>query len=199
MQPLNKGSLSKAKLREILLARRQQISFLERQTAANDAVAVLLKNNIFQKAQEIACYYPMKNEFDCLPIIKEIWRTKKNCYLPVITDIGNTKTSLEFILYQEDTILRPNRYNIPEPISDIQIKPENLDLVLLPLLGFDKQGNRLGMGAGYYDRTFDFFKQTKKPVLLGLAYESQCVSELPHDPWDVKLQGVMTEKNIFIF
>ncbi len=188
-------NFSKAKLRKILLSYRRQIPFPEREAAAKKAVALLLKINIFQRAQEIACYYPFHDEFDCLPMIKAIWRANKNCYLPIVTETQQ----LNFALYQNDTVLQPNRYQIPEPIHDKTITPDKLDLVLIPLLGFDKQGNRLGMGAGYYDRTFETHQHTQKPFLLGLGYEVQCISDIPKDEWDVTLDGVMTEKNCYFF
>lgn len=211
MSPLNRDNHLKAELREILLARRRQISFLDRQTAATKAAELLLTSEIFQNSQEIACYYPFNNEFDAEPMIKEIWQAKKNCYLPVISlaraktpGIANKRTGkspyhLNFVQYQEDTVLRPNRYNIPEPVNDNIIAPNKLDLILLPLLGFDLKGNRLGMGSGYYDRTLQGHKQGKKPVLLGVGYEAQCVSSITNDSWDVALDGVITEKQIIFF
>lgn len=188
-------SLSKAELRKILLSRRRQITLPERTAAAENAATILLENPIFQKAQEIACYYPFNNEFDCLPMIETIWQTKKNCYLPIVTEAQ----LLKFVLYQETTFLQPNRYNIPEPINDTQIPPEKLDLVLLPLLAFDAQGNRLGMGAGYYDRTFQALDKPGKPFLLGVGYEAQEVAEIPVDEWDIRLDGIITDKKILFF
>jgi len=186
--------LNKAKLRNLLQARRRQIAFVERQRASVSAALLLLNTDIFRQSQQIACYYPLNDEFDCLPIIQEVWRAKKNCYLPVLSP---DTQQLDFILYQEETVLKPNRYNIPEPMNNDFIATEKLDLVVLPLLGFDGQGNRLGMGAGYYDRTFQTLQKT--PFLLGLGYEEQSVSHIPHDPWDVRLNGVVTEKRIILF
>lgn len=193
-RPLTKDIISKAHLRSFLKVRRQQISLAERQKAAADAALLLLHTDIFRQSQQIACYYPFNNEFDCFPIIQEVWRANKNCYLPVLSLAK--LNHLDFILYQPDTVLKPNRYNIPEPISPISIKAEKLDLVLLPLLGFDEKGNRLGMGAGYYDRTFQI---KQKPLLFGLAYEEQYVSHIPCDTWDVPLNGVVTEKRIRLY
>lgn len=198
-------------MRDILTARRRQISFLDRQTAATRANELLLSSKIFQNSQEIACYYPFNNEFDCVPIIKGIWQAQKNCYLPVIAlarakmpGIASKRTGkapyhLSFVQYHENTVLRPNRYGIAEPINELTIPPDKLDLVLMPLVGFDMQGNRLGMGAGYYDRTFQGEKTAKKPFLLGLAFEMQCVAGITKDSWDIPLNGIITEKRIIIF
>ena len=160
---------------------------------AAQAAKILQSSLLFQQSQHIACYYPYKNEFDCLPIIQKIWQAKKNCYLPVLT-----QKTLGFAKYQENTELQLNRYNILEPSHKHFIVLENLDLVLLPLLGFDFQGNRLGMGAGFYDYTFQALRFMKKPFLLGLGYAVQHVSILPQDPWDVVLDGILTEKNLIL-
>jgi 5-formyltetrahydrofolate cyclo-ligase len=191
----NYRQLSKVTLRNLLKARRGEKSSAERQAAAANAALLFTNSDIFQQSQQIACYYPFSDEFDCLSIIQEIWRAKKNCYLPVLslTDSGY----LNFVLYNPETMLKPNRYQIPEPVHQDSIVIEKLDLVLVPLLGFDLQGNRLGMGAGYYDRTFQ--TKTAKPFLLGVAYEEQCVSHVPHDSWDVTLNGVITQKRIIYF
>ena len=82
------------------------------------------------------------------------------------------------------------------------IQPEKLELVLVPLVAFDKQGNRLGMGSGYYDSTFAFLQNQKrptKPYLLGLAYEWQCCDSTFTEAWDIKLDAVATENTIYVF
>ena len=80
------------------------------------------------------------------------------------------------------------------------IAARNLDLVIVPLLGFDQDCNRIGMGGGYYDRSFAFrrrFKHVKRPYLLGVAHEAQRVERIKAQPWDVSLDAVVTEKNLY--
>jgi len=190
-------AISKMELRRILLTRRHQISAVERQAAAAKAAALLLNTDIFKQSQHIACYYPFNNEFDCLPIITAIWQANKNCYLPIIS--SDDSAGLAFVCYQQNTLLQPNRFHIPEPASEDFFTAEKLDLVLLPLVGFDARGNRLGMGAGYYDRTFKTSKNIRQCFLLGLAYEAQEIFSIPHDEWDVSLNGVLTEKRMIFF
>jgi 5-formyltetrahydrofolate cyclo-ligase len=186
--------ISKLELRKTLLSKRRQVTATERQIAGQEAAKLFSATEIFQQSQHIACYYPLLNEFDCLPIIQEIWAAKKNCYLPVST----TDKKLDFLSYQENTKLQPNQYLIFEPVGMANISLDELDIVLLPLVGFDSQGNRLGMGGGYYDRTFEIMRNTnnQKCLLIGLAYEFQQVPALPEDPWDVALDGVLTEERI---
>lgn len=184
---------NKVELRRELLAKRKTIDATLRQQAAEQAAQLLVKTEIFQKSQHIGCYLAAANEFDCSSIIKKIWAAKKNCYLPVL--LSNGEQLLKFVQYHENTLLRPNRYKILEPVDEESIPLNKLDLVIAPLVGFDSEGHRLGMGGGYYDRTFT----TKTHCLMGLAYELQQVAELPQEPWDVMLDGIITEKEVVFF
>ena len=105
-------------------------------------------------AVHIAAYWPVKGEMDVRPVIEQARRYNKHVYLPVITG----DDTLMFAAYDADTPMRENRYRIAEPdvSEDRLVSPRDLDLVILPLVVFDSYGNRLGMGGGYYDRTFAF-------------------------------------------
>lgn len=152
---------------------------------------------IFQASQHIACYLPSDEEFDCIPLIEKIWQAEKNCYLPIITE----ENSLAFAHYRRNDVLSLNRYKILEPTHPDRFPAQDLDLVIVPLVAFDGQGNRLGMGAGFYDRTFSFRlnHSSKHPLLIGLGYQFQKVAEIKSDPWDVNLDGVLTEAEIVLF
>lgn len=154
----------------------------------------MFESEIFKSSQHIACYLAQKDEFDCSSIIDVILSVGKNCYIPILSSNENKK--LEFAPYQPGNTLRLNRYQILEPVAENFFPAEKLDIVILPLVGFDDAGNRLGRGAGYYDITFSFLltKSRGKPYMLGLGYENQRVSQIPHDAWDIKLNGVITEK-----
>lgn len=119
-----------------------------------------------------------------------IWRDKKRCYLPIL----QKDKTLKFVEYSEGGELKKNQYGIDEPIClDKQIVAVDLDLVIVPLLAYDAEGNRLGTGGGYYDRTFSFRREatSKKPLLLGLGYAEQQAEHLPADEWDIRLDGVI--------
>ena len=106
---------------------------------------------------------------------------------------------MQFARYLPGMPMRPNRFAIPEPaIARAQLLPaQSLDLILMPLVGFDRSGNRLGMGGGFYDRTLAFRHHRdgyRGPLLLGLAYQFQCLDGLQARHWDVPLDGILTEK-----
>ncbi len=133
-----------------------------------------------------------------LPLMQAIWQAKKCCYLPVL----QLDRTLQFARYEPEDVLRSNRFGILEPLPTADIlPPEALDLVLLPLVAFDKTGRRLGTGGGYYDRTFAFVREAvvTKPLLLGFAYAAQEAPSLPEEEWDVRLQGVVTEQQMMLF
>ncbi len=161
---------------------------------------MLVENPIFRECQHFGCYLAVDGEFDCAPIIEAIWSNQKNCYLPALSSVQ--ERLLEFLIYRRNDPLIANRYQILEPEKNTPAMPnKNLDIIFLPLVGFDLQGHRLGMGSGYYDKTFEFILKNpkEKPRLIGLAFADQQVEELPSDPWDVPISGVLTEKDFLIF
>jgi 5-formyltetrahydrofolate cyclo-ligase len=118
--------------------------------------------------------------------------------LPILTD----SNALRFVRYDENDELHLNKYSIPEPVNiSREIISTQLDMVITPLVAFDLNGYRLGAGGGYYDRTFEFLhnKNNKKPQIIGLAYSAQQAEIIPVDPWDILLNGVLTEKEFIVF
>lgn len=187
--------MSKTALRQAYRLARQHLSEQDRLTAAKSAASHFQIQDFFQHSQKIACYLPYQDEFDANPLIEAVWAAKKHCYVPVV----QAEKWLRFVRYDDGTALRKNQYGILEPIQQEQVvAPAELDVVVLPLLAFDRQGNRLGTGGGYYDRTFAFLRgeENPKPYLVGLAYAAQEVAEIEADPWDVPLSFVVTEKSV---
>lgn len=181
----------KISLRQQLKLKRRKLSPIERITAAKKLTDHCIHRSFFTQSQHIAAYFAYDNEIDPAAIIQHAWSLGKQVYLPILKD-----SALQFIEYTPSTQTIPNRYGIHEPASEIIFPAEKLDLVLLPLLGFDAAGNRLGSGKGYYDRTFAFLnKQPRpsKPLLIGLAYDFQQVDHLDAESWDVKLDEVITD------
>jgi 5-formyltetrahydrofolate cyclo-ligase len=181
----------KSELRRILRKQRQGLSADLRQQASHDIVQSILNLSIFQQSTQIALYFPFDNEVDITGLLAV---PEKQFYLPVITE----SLQLLFAHYAPGEMLKPNCFGINEPISKDYCPATALDLVCLPLVGFDVHGDRLGTGAGYYDRTFAFKQNLAlKPYLLGIAYECQKGTDLPRDEWDVKVWGVQTEIKLY--
>lgn len=138
----------------------------------------------------------MDSEADPGAILAPAWQRSKRVFLPVI--MAPFQNQLRFAPYIASTALRHNRYGIPEPAveRDRFVSGLGLDVVLVPLVGFDATGARLGMGGGFYDRSFAFRlhrTQWRKPLLIGVAFEAQRVSTLTRNAWDVPLDNVLTE------
>ncbi|MDT8283855.1 MAG: 5-formyltetrahydrofolate cyclo-ligase [Gammaproteobacteria bacterium] len=159
----------------------------------------IIRQKHYRNSQHIACYLANDGEIDPYLLIEHAWFAGKNVYLPILSPLKN---SLYFAPYEQDSHLKLNRFNIPEPTchpSDWR-KASQLDLLLLPLVAFDTRGNRIGMGGGFYDRTLAYLQHRRywrKPVLAGVAHEIQKVEQLKSQSWDIPLDYVITEKTIY--
>ena len=174
----------------------------EQVIAAARLAAHVARTSYYHASRKIACYLPINGEIDPCVLIERIWQTGKTCYLPLVP--RHAHRPLWFAPLEPDTPLTENRFGIPEPAVGARelVRARRLDLILLPLLGFDRKGNRLGMGSGFYDRTLAFLrdrKYWKKPHAVGLAHDFQRVDSFDVDPWDVPLTAVVTDKSIYSF
>ena len=154
---------------------------------------------LFRYSSHIACYLPNDGEIDLRPLIERAFDMGKRCYLPVLSPLYHNR--LWFAPYHRESRLIYNRFGIPEPAVNWNMMrvPWSLDLILMPLVAFDNDGNRLGMGGGFYDRTLAYLTRRhhwQKPRLLGTAYDFQRVTGLPHEAWDIPLHGIATESGI---
>ena len=188
-------------LRQQIRQQRRALSDSEREQAAFLLCERIAASRIYQHSKHIAFYLPNDGEMDLTLLIQDAWQQGKKCYLPVLAE-PNTQR-LWFIPYTPESKLKPNRFGIPEPVhSHTQRirKTLSLDLIIMPLVAFDKKGNRVGMGGGFYDRTLAFLRQRQywhKPNLLGVAYEFQKQQQLKRNPWDIPLQSVATEQHFY--
>jgi 5-formyltetrahydrofolate cyclo-ligase len=148
----------------------------------------LLKTPIYQQSQHIACYWPVSGEIELHFLIKNAWAQGKTCYLPVLNH-----QQLNFVHYTPTSVMRPNRFGIPEPVTGRVMQPQNVDLVLMPLVAFDKRNHRIGMGGGYYDKTFASASSYRDVYLMGVAHRCQQVGLIRPEPWDVILDQVLTD------
>ena len=181
------ANLSKAQLRSTLRQRRQALSAEQQHLAAQALADVITSLPNWHTAQHIALYLAADGEIDAAAL-GELGRAQhKQLFLPVI-DTGST---LSFAAWLPGSPLSTNRFGIPEPPAQATRCPtEDLDIVFLPLVGWDLQGGRLGMGGGFYDRTL---AGIAGPLRVGLAHANQQVDCIPREAWDIPLDFIATD------
>ncbi len=185
-------------LRRTLRERRRLFGGTDREVADRELQRRIISLPQFHRARYLAGYLACGGEYDPAAVLRAAWAAGKMVYLPVLT--GRAQPML-FALYEPASVLRPNWLGIPEPVvgPESMCQPAELDLVLTPLVGFDAACGRLGMGGGYYDRSFAFLNggSRGRPWLLGVAYEVQKLTSLIQQPWDVGLDAVATERSLY--
>ena len=184
-------------LRSSLREKRQELSPGQQKTAAASLFDILENQDFFRVAQRIAFYQVADGEIDPRMLLDLALSEGKSCFLPIIQQ--DNPEFVSFAPYDANTELVPNKWGIAEPSTSEVISPTNFDVVFVPLVGFSKDCFRLGMGKGFYDRTFSFkiFNRPSSPMLVGLAHESQLVDSFPVESWDVRLDSVATERHIY--
>ncbi|ESR01011.1 MULTISPECIES: 5-formyltetrahydrofolate cyclo-ligase [Stutzerimonas stutzeri subgroup] len=189
--------LSRPALRRKLRHARRQLTPAQQRLAARRLYRQLAQHPRFRRARHIALYLPNDGEIDPRLLLQAAQRRGKATYLPVLNPWPRTRMVFQRIEPGEQ--LRRNRFGILEPVirTARQRRVWALDLLLMPLVGFDGKGGRLGMGGGFYDRSLAYRamrKKSHKPTLLGLAHECQRVDRLPLESWDVALQATVTDQ-----
>ena len=184
-----------ARLRQQFRQRRQALSPSQQEDAARQLRSRFTRLSCFRRSQCIALYSASDGEIDLQPLLRAAWRAGKQTFLPVITGVG----LMEFRRYCDGDSLVQNRYGIAEPGPGGEVlAAQELDLIITPLVAFDRGGGRLGMGGGYYDRALEQSSSgANNPLLIGVAHSFQELEEVPTDAWDRRLQGVVTERAYF--
>ncbi len=184
-------------LRARMIARREALTDAQLAQAAQAVAELTESTPEYRQATHIAAYWPVRGEADARPLLEHARAQGKRTYLPIVRGDGN----LLFASYEPDTPMANNRLGIPEPqvATERMASPRDLDLVLLPLTVFDDCGNRLGMGGGFYDRSFAFLKDERghhRPVLAGVGHEFQHTERLTAYDWDVPAHLVITDARV---
>lgn len=187
---------TRAELRRRIRQQRSKLTAAQQTEAAQQLVDLLLPELLKRQVQHIALYLSNDGELNTLPLIQALWQHNILVALPVLHPFS--PGHLLFLHYHPDSPMTTNRYGIAEPRLDIsQLVPlHKLDLILTPLVAFDKQGNRLGMGGGFYDRTLAC---SNAPAAMGIAHECQKVSALPVESWDIPLPEIATPDALYQF
>ena len=177
---------------------RNRLSKEEQAAAAASLSSLITAQDFYQSATKIAFYLAIDGEIDPQPLLSQALAEGKTCFLPIAGQ--HDEQLLSFAPYDSATELMENQWGIAEPHAPaIAVSPTGFDLVLVPLVAFDRKCYRLGMGKGFYDRTFSFkiFNRSSQPLLIGLAHECQLAEGLPNENWDVSLDAVVTAEKIY--
>jgi len=187
-------------IRKTICHQRKQLSKAQLDAYANKIGRRVITNALYLRSKKIAIYLSCQGEVATSEIIKNAWKLKKEIYLPVL--FACKQHPLLFAKFTPDTRLHANKFKMLEPKISPQylLKPKQLDLVITPLVAFDIQCQRIGMGGGYYDRSFSFLTNRlhrSRPYLLGLAYEFQKTEIIASNVWDVDLDFVISDKALY--
>ena len=177
-------------LRQQIRKTRANLTALQQQQAEDSITQQALTLIEARNAQHIALYVSFDGEISTEKLIKTLWAQDKHVYLPVLHPFN--PNHLLFLRYLPDTPMLKNKFGIWEPKLNVQnvLPLDELDILFTPLVAFDKQGNRLGMGGGFYDRTLQHWQ--KSPFIpVGLAHQCQQVEQLPTEAWDVPLYRIL--------
>jgi 5-formyltetrahydrofolate cyclo-ligase len=184
--------LSKPELRQMFLHRRALIPPGARKDSAVKVCDLFLKNVSVPEGAVVAGYWPIRDELDDMPILRELLRRDRRCALPHVAEAA---LPLEFHAWNEATPMTEGKYGIMEPADSLVVVP---DIILVPMLAFDSRGCRLGYGAGFYDRTLAGIRKTGAVFSIGLAYETQRYGELPADETDMMLDMIISDQDVYI-
>ncbi len=187
---------SRTELRERCRAARAALAASVRADASRMIARHIAESASYRAARRVAIYWPISDEVDLRGLLAGPLAAGREFYLPRMLPAR----AMEFLPLGEPAELQPNDWGIPEPMPEHggPLDAQALDLVCVPLLGFDRAGNRLGQGGGFYDRAFEFVRERHPatPVLVGVAFACQELPALEAAAWDVPLAAVATEHGL---
>ena len=194
-------SLEKLELRCSLRQARKSLNTAEQHSAAQALKERFCKTSLFQRSTSLAAYSVFDGEIDPYPIVSEAWRLGKSCYLPVI-QCNDKGEFMAFYPWYEDDALMVNRFGIFEPMIKNESKlvlAQEVELIIIPMVGFDLRGNRLGMGGGFYDKALANNASSLEcyPIRVAVAHDFQKINHLPVNATDQPVHMVVTDKAIY--
>lgn len=183
--PGNRLKQDKKRVRELLAQKRRLLSKEDIAEQSSKVVAAVEQMPSFQSAKTVLIYYPTHNEVDLLSLIKR-YKKEKTFLFPVVH-----RKTMTACPYEGNAKMHRGKFNIPEPTTEPYVG--GIDLILVPGVGFDNSGNRLGRGGGYYDKFIT--RVGRKTLLVGVGYDFQLVDKVPANRWDKRLDYVVTPSN----
>ena len=190
--------MNRSSMRRHLRRRRQKLTRKQRRLSGTQVSRRLRRHPWFRRAVHVAVYQAFDGELPLDEFVRATLSLGRRIYVPKLLP----RLGMVFLPLSTSSKLKENCFGILEPANGPLMDPRNLDAVITPLVGFDDSGTRLGMGAGHYDRCFSFLRQRgnwRRPKLVGAGYQFQQVPSLERAPWDIPLDGAVTEFNNFFF
>lgn len=191
---------SKQQIRSAMRRQRQSLSVARQQHNSQQLATQIARQAFFLRIRRIALYLANDGEINPDALLQLAIAAGKKIFLPVLHPFSHNR--LHFLPHSPGQPLIVNRFGIGEPPlgRDKPVPPWCLDAVFFPLVAFDRSGNRLGMGGGFYDRTFARCHATHRfrPLFIGLAHSFQEVDSLPCEPWDIPLDAIATEAGVLL-
>ncbi len=179
--------MEKNEIRRKINNMRRMLDDMERRSAADEVFSRLEQTAAFLMADRILMYHSLPDELHTHSFLGK-WGKRKRFFLPRVNGVN-----LEILPYDESR-LELGSFHIEEPTGSETVDPSEIELVVVPAVAYDKKGNRLGRGKGFYDRLLKSTKATK----IGVGYEFQLVDDLPTEPHDVAMDIVITQKSTII-
>lgn len=179
--------MEKYEIRRKIKNLRTMLDELEREQAAAQVFDRLEKTAAFLMAEHVLMYHSLPDELSTRAFLRK-WGGKKHFYLPRVNGVN-----LDILPYDESR-LELGAFHIEEPSGDDLVSADTLELIIVPAVAFDRKGNRLGRGKGFYDRLLNTVRATK----IGVGYEFQVYDELPAEPHDVPMDMIITQNETII-
>lgn len=179
-------------IRQRAIDARAALSDAERELASEIIADKVIRAPWFQRANYLGCYLSTPLEVNTGTIIARAWRMKKRIFVPVI----EKKRQMQFQEITPDTDLRLNDFGLFEPDTGESVTPRMLDVVVTPVVAYDDDKHRIGMGGGYFDTSFAFLRHrtvSYHPKLVGVAFACQKVAKISPNPWDIPLFATISE------
>lgn len=197
MSAAHAADATRGSLRSRVRRQRRGLEDAARSAADQALVSNILALRQYARARAIAVYCAFDGEPALDEFVADACRRGKRVYAPVLSGAG-----MRFARWHPTAGMRRNAFGFAEPVNAAAIDPRSLDLVLVPLVAFDRNGARLGFGGGYYDRCFAFLRARRawfRPKLVGVGYAFQELAHIERQPWDVPLWGAVTDTGIHHF
>ena len=179
--------MEKSEIRRKIKALRSMLLETEKLSAAEEVFARLESTPAFMMAEHILMYHSLPDELSTRQFLSK-WRDRKHFYLPRVNGVN-----LDILPYDE-TRLELGAFHIEEPTGENTVNPDEIEMIVVPAVAYDRKGNRLGRGKGFYDRLLSTTKATK----VGVGYEFQIFDEIPVEPHDVKMDIVITQSGCIV-